>query len=100
MSSITGIFLGPDYGWQAQALCAQRQESPEAYRKHADRFFGTGRPSKKMCAGCPVRNECLAHALEYDEPGIWGGTTKKERDLMRAEVPTARLRAMDAGEAS
>lgn len=33
-----------------------------------------------VCAACPVREECLAHALETNERfGIWGGTTEKER---------------------
>ena len=33
-----------------------------------------------VCAICPVRDECLEHALETNERfGIWGGTTEKER---------------------
>lgn len=33
-----------------------------------------------VCAACPVREECLAHALDTNERfGIWGGTTEKER---------------------
>lgn len=36
--------------------------------------------AKAECAGCPVRTECLAHALDTDErEGIWGGTTPAER---------------------
>ncbi len=33
-----------------------------------------------VCAGCEVREACLAHALGRREPtGIWGGTTERER---------------------
>lgn len=33
-----------------------------------------------VCAGCGVRETCLAHALGRREPtGIWGGTTERER---------------------
>ena len=33
-----------------------------------------------VCAGCDVRETCLAHALGRREfTGIWGGTTERER---------------------
>ncbi len=33
-----------------------------------------------VCAGCPVRLECLLFALSHDERyGIWGGFTAEER---------------------
>lgn len=32
-----------------------------------------------MCLGCVVIVECLAHGLRYREPGIWGGTSERER---------------------
>lgn len=43
------------------------------------------RQAKKLCAICPVKNECLRYALAADEPfGVWGGLTPKERSRMRA----------------
>jgi WhiB family redox-sensing transcriptional regulator len=37
-------------------------------------------PAKAVCAGCPVRQECLSAALARREPdGIWGGLTATER---------------------
>ena len=34
----------------------------------------------KICAACPVSEDCLDHALETKERfGVWGGTTEKER---------------------
>lgn len=37
-----------------------------------------------VCAVCPARRECLEHALEYGERGIWGGTTGRQRKEMRS----------------
>src|SRR5262249_49955287 len=51
------------------------------------------RHARGLCAGCPVRPQCLALALSeegrggslYGEVGVWGGLTEPER---RALVPT------------
>jgi len=38
------------------------------------------RSAKAICQDCPVRDECLDHALRHDERyGIWGGLTDVER---------------------
>ncbi|MEV7174880.1 WhiB family transcriptional regulator [Streptomyces sp. NPDC093224] len=36
--------------------------------------------AKEVCALCPVRAECLRHALSVQEPyGVWGGLSEEER---------------------
>ena len=36
--------------------------------------------AKRICADCPVRQECLDYAMRVHEPfGIWGGLTEAER---------------------
>jgi WhiB family redox-sensing transcriptional regulator len=36
--------------------------------------------ARQLCAGCPVRSDCLAEALDHRiEWGIWGGMTERER---------------------
>lgn len=36
-----------------------------------------------ICEVCPVREDCLDHALATNERfGVWGGTTEKERRLL------------------
>ena len=41
-------------------------------------------PAKKICAVCPVRGECLDHALTHGEKyGIWGGLSERERRRIR-----------------
>ena len=41
-----------------------------------------------ICADCPVRTECLEHALDtYEKHGVWGGQTERERRMMRRDRP-------------
>ncbi len=36
--------------------------------------------ARKICAGCPVINTCLEHALDNRiEHGVWGGCSERER---------------------
>lgn len=61
--------------WQQEAAC--HDADPE-------QFFSSDEDKQSaalaLCAACPVRSECLEHALSTREPyGIWGGTTEHER---------------------
>ncbi|WP_372346214.1 WhiB family transcriptional regulator [Streptomyces sp. KL116D] len=45
--------------------------------------------AKRVCAGCEVRTECLAHALDQRiEHGVWGGMTERERRALLRRRPT------------
>jgi WhiB family redox-sensing transcriptional regulator len=36
--------------------------------------------AKRVCADCPVKNQCLEYALENRiDHGVWGGTSERER---------------------
>jgi len=36
--------------------------------------------ARKICADCPVLDECLEHALDNRiEHGVWGGCSERER---------------------
>jgi WhiB family transcriptional regulator, redox-sensing transcriptional regulator len=39
--------------------------------------------AKQVCAGCPVRAECLEFAIGTGSAGIFGGTTDLERKRMQ-----------------
>jgi WhiB family redox-sensing transcriptional regulator len=40
--------------------------------------------AKRICIGCPVRQECLDYALVSNQRfGIWGGLTEEERRPVR-----------------
>ena len=38
---------------------------------------------KVVCAGCPVKGQCLTYALKVRVQGVWGGTHDKDRGLLR-----------------
>lgn len=35
--------------------------------------------ARKICNSCLVSNQCLDYAIETDSPGIWAGTSPKQR---------------------
>ncbi|MFF7329789.1 WhiB family transcriptional regulator [Streptomyces sp. NPDC008150] len=69
--------------WATRAAC--RAADP-------DELFVEGAAqnrAKAVCGGCPVRTECLSHALDGRiEHGIWGGMTERERRGLLRRRPT------------
>jgi WhiB family redox-sensing transcriptional regulator len=66
-------------GWKGQAACRERTDL---------NWFGeTPDPEcEALCASCPVASPCLAEALGRHrdaDPGMWGGTTPRERHAIR-----------------
>jgi WhiB family transcriptional regulator, redox-sensing transcriptional regulator len=60
----------------------------------AEDLFVTGRKQREarsFCRVCPVRTECLAHALDQRiEFGVWGGMTERERRALLRARPRVR----------
>jgi WhiB family transcriptional regulator, redox-sensing transcriptional regulator len=49
------------------------------------------REARGFCRTCPVRTECLAHALDQRiEFGVWGGMTERERRALLRRRPDVR----------
>ena len=45
--------------------------------------------ARRMCGHCPVPRDCLTYALSHDmRYGVWGGTSGKQREKMRARMLT------------
>lgn len=53
--------------------------------------------AKSLCADCPVKVECLAGALERQEPwGVWGGEIFERGTVVARKRPRGRPRKDDA----
>lgn len=69
--------------WREEALC---QGDTEGLFFPDPSDIGRVAAAKAVCMSCPVIDECLAYAIETDQPdGIWGGFTPKERRSIRRE---------------
>lgn len=73
--------------WRDDGACTGMTETHGAQEVAAIFFPERGaslRRAKAICAECPVRERCLEHALtEPEKHGVWGGTSEKERRVMR-----------------
>jgi WhiB family transcriptional regulator, redox-sensing transcriptional regulator len=68
--------------WLDDALCRDH-ELVTFFPEHGQRAA----PALEICGRCPVRNECLADALECgDEHGIRGGMTAGARRVHRTNI--------------
>ena len=75
------VFIGRHPKWYRFAAC---------YGKSGDLFFEEGVrrlviEAKSYCIKCPVRIDCLEHAIKNEEIGVWGGltTTERRREVRR-----------------
>lgn len=73
-------------GWQDQAAC---QDGDTRAWFPTDAQHDLRDQAIRVCQGCPVRNECLEHALATRPPGVWGATTERERARMIRERANA-----------
>ena len=67
--------------WSLKAVCLDAE--PETFFPEKG---GSTREAKRICAECPVSDECLEYAIEYNERfGIWGGKSTIERNKEKRE---------------
>lgn len=69
-------------GWMTEGTCATIG---------GDLWFPEGAGSssaaaKRVCRGCPVRQQCLTYAMDnLIQDGVWGGTTVRQRRRIAKE---------------
>lgn len=75
--------------WVTRAACAGT--GPDLWHPTLSDTATNGGPNaqvaaaKKICHRCPVRTDCLDHAITNNiTHGIWGGLTPKDRRTERA----------------
>ncbi|MFF0738869.1 WhiB family transcriptional regulator [Streptomyces sp. NPDC004111] len=68
--------------WAVRAKC-RTGDADALFAEGAAQNAGTA-----VCTACPVRTECLAHALDGRiEFGVWGGMTERERRALLRRRP-------------
>ena len=77
-------------GWRDLAACTGMD--PDLF--HPDKGHSrTAARAKAVCAGCPVRTDCLAYAEANDiYDGIWGGMSPRDRGALRPQMNKPRPR--------
>ena len=74
------LFSDGDDDWRKEGACVGL--GPEKFYKdyHTKDELAE---LKDLCNGCVVKEECLKHALQYEEWGVWAGTTQEQRERWR-----------------
>lgn len=68
--------------WPQFAAC--KDKPPKWWFPDDSRTPMNAMKAKEVCAGCPVREECLQFAITtHQEYGIWGGMERRERKSQR-----------------
>ena len=73
-----------NWSWQDKALCKSNGVDATVFFND-DMLRGPEKQAresaaKKICTACPIKTECLEHALTVPENfGVWGGLTEDER---------------------
>jgi WhiB family transcriptional regulator, redox-sensing transcriptional regulator len=85
--------------WHGRGLCAANDPD--------DFFPSNGDPGmngRRICAACPVRDDCLNYAIAADELGIWGGLDQQERRNLKRKrqrrKAASKLKDIRAGDAA
>lgn len=83
--------------WRDEAAC--RDIDPDVF--HPDATGAEGRrqvaDARAICDACPVRLDCLAYALAArEELGVWGGTTDRQRRVLRRLIESPLVVALVA----
>lgn len=76
--------------WTSEAICATHPQPDLWFAGEGELRGGTVRQAsastrhaQTICQTCPVRTECLNHAITNKETfGVWGGLTGPERQKL------------------
>ncbi|WP_019971282.1 WhiB family transcriptional regulator [Mycobacterium sp. 141] len=86
----------PETGF-TPVTCEKRLPAVPCHLEDPDLWFAESpvdlERAKSLCADCPIRNECLAAALERQEPwGVWGGEILDRGSIVARKRPRGRPR--------
>lgn len=84
--------------WSRLMAAADQMENPPGCENYPDAFFPEKGSSnlraeligaKAICRECPIRKQCADYGIRWEEFGIWGGLTAKDRKKLRLAVRRA-----------
>jgi WhiB family transcriptional regulator, redox-sensing transcriptional regulator len=70
-------------GWRERAACLGMSTELFFPAGSTGKAIDQADEAKLVCAGCPVRRQCLEYAIGTGQEGIWGATTEDERRSLR-----------------
>lgn len=74
-----------NFKWQNDAAC--KDMSLVSYEPfYPNRGRSAEKDTGNICNSCPVKDQCLDHALKYEKYGYWGGTNARQRIKMRKDL--------------
>ena len=89
MATLIPTYNARELEGMRQAECLDAD--PEAFFPEAG---GNGLEAKRICARCPVIDECLQYALDHRiDDGVWGGTSGIQRLVLLGRRKDRRLAA-------
>ena len=81
-----------DKDWREKAACRGLIAPDYIWFPPRGRYVrtrdGATSPTQRLldiCEGCPVKVTCLDFAIQNNEPGIWGGTSFRQRRAIKKE---------------
>lgn len=85
------LFSYTEYQWERPVTPLAWMDDAACAHIGTEQWFpakgAPSRPAKKICAACPVREQCLAYALENNiHDGIYGGLSPVERRRLRKDA--------------
>ena len=90
-ANLPGAAAPSSWSWRGRAAC--RGADPDLFFPERGE---SADPARQICARCPVRQPCLAYALDTGiTHGVWGGLAERERRVLRTPRQRASRRDRD-----
>lgn len=78
-----------EHEWRDKAAC-KGMDAEEFFPARGT--YSTQTLAMRACASCEVKEPCLEFALKFNEPGVWGGTSSRQRRQIGKDRRAERIR--------
>lgn len=74
-TTVMPTFALGELDWQEHSICQWQDPSlfDEFHSRAKTSDWDRVEEAQRVCAGCPVRTECLAFGVSDQQSGVWGG---------------------------